>query len=211
MSLPREPAHLAPHVTTLGATRDESMAAELLRPLFDGKEAFTLLQAGQAAIEAALKARGLALGPAVLEPTIMYSLSLMDRQIRFEVVRPDEPEECLMQACVRLVGRLSFCRVPHDCQISVQLMLGKAEASTNFTYQTQPGGWQIRESVPVPVMRRGEHVEVLAGRWPGAVAQMNRFVPLAGVDSLCADAVRVYGRAWRDRLGHSGALELAAA
>jgi hypothetical protein len=192
MTLPKEAVHRGPHVTTLGATRDEAMAAELLRPMFEGSQAGQLLEGARQMLEQALHARGLALGATVGEPVILYSLSLMDRQVRFEVVRAGQPDEVVMQGCVRLVGRLSFCRVPHDCQISVQLMLGTADASTNFTYQWRPDGWHLLESAPVPVMRRGEHAEVLAGRWPDALEQMTRFIPLAGVASLCADAVKAY-------------------
>lgn len=225
MSLPKEAARAAPHITTIGGTLDDAMAAELLRPLFNGADASGLLEQARHAFALVLKERGLVMGPAVLEPAILYSLSLMDRQIRFEVIRPGRPEgddvdgpshdgaqatpgagaehlpdEVLMQGCIRLLGRLACHRAPHECTVSVQVMLGKADASTYFAYHDEPIWWQIRESPATALLRRNEHADVLPGRWPEALATMSRFLANPDSEVLIKDAVYPDGRTFWQHL-----------
>lgn len=215
MSLPKEAAHVAPLVTTIGGRLNDSMAAELLRPLFNGGEVCRRLEVARHAFALVLKEHGLVMGQTVLEPAILYSLSLMDRQIRFEVIRPGRPDdgdvesaspegayagaepapdEVIMQGCIRLVGRLACHRAPRECSVSVQVMLGKAVASTYFAYEERPIWWQIRESHASVLLRRGEHTDVLPGRWSLALDKMSAFLVNPDSEALINDAFEPDGR-----------------
>lgn len=219
MSLPKEAAHVAPHVTTIGGTLDESRAAELLRPLFNGADAGRLLADARDAFALVLHERGLVMGAPVLEPAILYSLSLMDRMTRFDVIRPGRPaseldgemlsevaDEVLMQGVIRLVGRLACHRAPHECSVSVQVMLGKADASTYFAYLDQPTWWQIRESRTTVLLRRTEHADVLPGRWPEALKEMSAFLVNPDSEALINDTVYPDGQTFWQHLASQPAL-----
>jgi len=194
MALPKDETHTTPYGLMVGGTLDEAMAADLLRPLFSDGEANALLEAARQRIALALEAAGLVMAPAVHEPTIIYSLSLMDRQVRFDVVQPGRPDEVIMQGCVRLLGRLAFLRQPHECEVSLQVMLGEPEASTYFAYMSSPYHWLIRETTPAVVLRRGEHADVLPGRWPEALGTATVRLDYLDLAELVKEAVLPDGR-----------------
>lgn len=205
MTLPKESPHLTPHGVTLGGTLDESMAAELLRPLFQGGEATALLVGVRERLAQVLAGRGLVLGPAVIEPAMVYSLSLMDRQLRFDILAAGaesgtEPEaesgaepgragRVVRQGVIRVLGRLACRRQPHECQVSVQLLVGRPDASTYFAYQDAPTGWQVAESARTVLLRQHEHAEALQHRWPEALAAMAQGLDETDIVALCDAAL----------------------